>query len=60
MPGDQAVHGVSTSIFIELKREGGKLNANQEEMKARLLLAGCHCDECKDGRTGSRDTDGQG
>ena len=43
VPGDQAVHGVSTSIFIELKRlKGGKLNANQEEMKARLLLAGCH------------------
>ena len=43
VPGDVAVHGMSTSIFIELKRyRGGKLNANQEEMKARLLLAGCH------------------
>jgi hypothetical protein len=43
VPGDQSKHGISTSIFIELKRmKGGKLNANQEEMKARLLLAGCH------------------
>ena len=43
VPGDQSRVGISTSIFIELKRpKGGKLNPNQEEMKARLLLAGCH------------------
>lgn len=43
VPGDQARDGMSTSVFIELKRpKGGKLNPNQEEMRARLLLAGCH------------------
>lgn len=43
VPGDQSKDGVSTSVFIELKRpKGGKLNPNQEEMRARLLLAGCH------------------
>ena len=34
---------MSTSVFIELKRlKGGKLTPNQEEMRNRLLLAGCH------------------
>jgi len=43
VPADQSRVGISTSIFIELKRlKGGKLTPNQEEMKARLLLAGCH------------------
>lgn len=43
VPGDEAVHGMSTSVFIELKRlKGGKLTPNQEEMRNRLLLAGCH------------------
>jgi len=43
VPSDQAVHGMTTAIFIELKRPGGgRLNANQEEMRQRLVLAGCH------------------
>ena len=43
VPADQSRVGISTSIFIELKRlKGGKLTPTQEEMKARLLLAGCH------------------
>ena len=43
VPSDLAVHGMTTAIFIELKRPGGgKLNANQEEMRQRLILAGCH------------------
>ena len=43
VPGDEAVHGMSTSVFLELKRlKGGKLTPNQEEMRNRLLLAGCH------------------
>ena len=43
VPGDEAVHGMSTSVFIELKLlKGGKLTPNQEEMRNRLLLAGCH------------------
>lgn len=43
VPADQSRVGISASIFIELKRlKGGKLTPNQEEMKARLLLAGCH------------------
>ena len=43
VPGDESKIGCSTSVFIELKRlKGGKLTPNQEEMRNRLLLAGCH------------------
>jgi len=43
VPGDESKIGCSTSVFIELKRlRGGKLTPNQEEMRNRLLLAGCH------------------
>ena len=44
IPGDQAVHSISTSVFIELKRPGGKprMSGTQLEMAQRLILAGCH------------------
>jgi hypothetical protein len=43
VPSDESKVGISTSVFIELKRsKGGKLTPNQEEMRNRLLLAGCH------------------
>lgn len=45
VPGDAARQGISTCIFIELKRPGrnsGKLSVNQTEMMNRLLCAGCH------------------
>jgi hypothetical protein len=43
VPADESKVGISTSVFIELKRiKGGKLTPNQEEMRSRLLLAGCH------------------
>lgn len=55
VPGDQSRTGISSSIFIELKRlKGGKLTPNQAEIRDRLLEAGCHwglartVDEVKD------------
>ena len=43
VPGDQAIAGVSCSIFIELKRpKGGTLSANQKQVRDELLEAGCH------------------
>lgn len=43
VPGDQSKTGISSSIFIELKRlKGGKLTANQEQIRDQLLEAGCH------------------
>jgi len=43
VPGDQSKTGISASIFIELKRlKGGKLTANQEQIRDQLLEAGCH------------------
>ena len=43
VPGDQAIGGVSCSIFIELKRpKGGSLSANQKQIRDDLLEAGCH------------------
>ena len=43
VPADQSKTGISSSIFIELKRpKGGALTANQKQLRDELQLAGCH------------------
>jgi len=46
-PGDQSKVGNSIAIFIEVKRPGGKLSANQAMMREKLELAGCFWQLCK-------------
>ena len=47
VPGDQSKVGNSIAIFIEVKRPGGKLSANQAMMREKLELAGCFWQLCK-------------
>ena len=43
VPADQSRTGLSSAIFIELKRiKGGRLNDNQKTMRDALLDAGAH------------------
>lgn len=43
VPADASRTGISSSIFIELKRlKGGRLNENQQKMRDALQDAGCH------------------
>ena len=61
VPGDQAVHGVSTSIFIELKRlKGGKLNAESRRDEGPAVACRLSLGAGSVGRTGSRDTEAPG
>ena len=47
VPGDQTKVGNSISIFIEVKRHGGKLSENQAIIRDKLELAGCFWQLCK-------------